>query len=139
MEDLALRHTVRGILLWELEARTAILHDEAGEAQLAEPRMRFYRNGRLASRLSAHNGRVLVQTHDVFLSNSVVLDTVEERTVLRTETLNYSSKRDLMTTDADVHVQRPEGRLLGRGLEAKPDLSEIHVFNQRSDVKARDS
>jgi len=38
-----------------------------------------------------------------------------------------------------VSVQRPEGRLQGRGLEAKPDLSEIRIFNQHALVKESSS
>jgi len=135
MRDFTLRQSVRGVLAWDLQASTAVLHEEAGDAVLAEPRMQFYRDGRVASKLRALSGRVLVDTHDVFLSSSVVVDAIEERAVLHTEALTYSSKRNLFTTDADVQIQRPEGDLQGRGMVAKPDLSELHIFNQKSLVK----
>ena len=135
MEDFVLDQRVRGVHVWELSARTAVLHEEAGDALLTAPRMRFFRDGRVVSRVSSLTGKVLVATHDVFLSSSVVLDAVEDRSVLETDSLTYSAKRDRFLTDAEVRVRRPEGRLRGRGLEAKPDLSEIRIFNQRAEVK----
>jgi LPS export ABC transporter protein LptC len=135
MEGFTLRQTQAGALAWELEARIAVLREDVGDALLSEPIMRFYRKGAVASRVSARSGRVRVDTHDVFLSSSVVLDAIEEHAVLDTDFLTYSSKRNLFTTDSLVQVSRPGGRLQGRGLEAKPDLSEIRIFNQQAVVE----
>ena len=88
MEDFTLHQTVDGALVWELEARSAVLREEGGDAQLASPTMRFYRKGKVVSRLRAQSGRVIVESHDVFLSSSVVVETTEEHSVLKTETLN---------------------------------------------------
>ena len=134
MEDFVLDQSVRGQRVWELSARSAVLHEDAGEALLSEPRMRFFRGGRVVSKVGSATGKVLVATHDVFLSSSVVLEALEDRSVLETESLTYSAKRDRFLTEAEVRVRRPEGRLRGRGLEAKPDLSEIRIFNQRAEV-----
>ncbi|MCX5793928.1 MAG: LPS export ABC transporter periplasmic protein LptC [Elusimicrobia bacterium] len=139
MEDFVLDQTVHGVQVWELAARSAVLHEEAGHAILDQPRMRFFRDGRVVSRVSSATGKVLVATHDVFLSSSVVLEALEDRSVLETESMTYSAKRDRFLTDAEVLVKRPEGRLRGRGLEAKPDLSEIRIFNQRAVVKEKSS
>ncbi len=139
MEDFVLDQTVRGAQVWELTARSAVLHEEAGDAILAEPRMRFFRDGRMISRVRSLTGKVLVATHDVFLSSSVVLEAIEDRSVLETDAMTYSAKRDRFLTDREVRVKRPEGRLRGRGLEAKPDLSEIRIFNQRAEVEEKSS
>jgi LPS export ABC transporter protein LptC len=135
MEDFVLDQTVGGVQVWELAARSAVLHEEAGHAVLDQPRMRFFRGGRVVSRVSSVTGKVMVATHDVFLSTSVVLEALEDRSVLETDAMTYSAKRDRFLTDAEVLVKRPEGRLRGRGLEARPDLSEIRIFNQRAEVK----
>jgi len=139
LEDFTLRQSQHGVALWELQARYAVLREDAGEAQLFEPRMQFFRDGAVASRLRSVSGRVLIDTHDVILSTGVVLEALLERSMLFTDSLSYSSKKDLLSTDSEVRVQRPEGRLLGRGLQAKPDLSEIRIFNQRSVVEKGDS
>jgi LPS export ABC transporter protein LptC len=135
MEDFVLEQRLHGAQVWELAARTAVLHEEAGEALLSEPRMRFFRYGREVSRVRSLTGKVIVATHDVFLSSSVVLEALEDRSVLETDAMTYSAKRDRFLTDSEVRIKRPEGRLRGRGLEAKPDLSEIRIFNQRAEVK----
>jgi LPS export ABC transporter protein LptC len=139
MEDFVLDQTVHGTQAWELSANSAVLHEAEGYANLAEPRMRFFRDGRVVSRVRSLTGKVIVATHDVFLSSSVVLEALEDNSVLETETMTYSAKRDRFLTDAEVHVQRPDGRLRGRGLVAKPDLSEIRIFNQRSEVQEKSS
>jgi LPS export ABC transporter protein LptC len=118
-----------------LKARAAVLQEDSGQAQLSLPRMEFYSKRRVVSRVNALSGLVRLDTHDVRLSSSVVLEALEEHAVMRTEELDYSAKRNLFTTEAEVLIERPEGRLRGKGLQAKPDLSEIRIFNQRSVVK----
>jgi LPS export ABC transporter protein LptC len=139
MSDFVLDQTVHGSQVWELVAHDAVLHEEAGYADLAEPHMRFFRAGRVVSRVNSLTGKVIVATHDVFLSSSVVLEAIEDNSVLETETMTYSAKRDRFLTDAEVRVKRPDGRVRGRGLVAKPDLSEIRIFNQRADVQEKPS
>ena len=71
-------------------------------------------------------------SNDVRLSSSVELDSFEDQSHLTTSALRYNSARKRFTTTADIMVRRPEGVLRGKGLEAKPDLSEIRIFDQRS-------
>lgn len=137
MEGFALHQSVQGEPRWSLSAASATLHDDSKEADLAQPAMEFQKAGRTVSRVHALQGRVHTVTKDVVLSSAVVLEGLEERSVLKTERLEYSSKEDLFHTDADVLVTRPEGVLRGRGLKAKPDLSEIRIFNQESVVKEK--
>ncbi len=66
------------------------------------------------------------------LSSSVVLNSFDDHSILTTDALSYSSKDRLFRTDSEVTVRRPEGVVHGRGMEATPDLSEIHLFHQRS-------
>ncbi len=129
--------STRGAVDWSLKARSAVLREDAKLAELTEPRMEFLKNGKVVSRVSSLRGIVRTDTHDVVLSTGVVLDAIEDRSVLKTETLDYSSKTRLFTTQADILVTRPDGVLRGRGLEAKPDLSEIRIFNQQSVIKGK--
>ena len=135
LEDFTLNQNSRGAPNWRLHARSAILHEETQLAGLTRPNMEFYENGKAVSRVTGLAGRVHMETHDVHLSSSVVLEVLDEHTVLYTDYLDYSSKRQLFTTQAEVLVVKPQGRLRGRGMEAKPDLSEIRIFHQRSVVK----
>lgn len=137
LEGLTLSQSADGALGWTLQARQAVLHDTDQTADLVEPRMEFFRAGKLVSRLSAATGAARTDTHDVRLSTAVVVESLADRTVLRTSTLDYSSKKGLFETRADVLVTRPGGVLRGKGLEAKPDLSEIRIFDQRTLVEKR--
>ena len=132
MEGLTLSQSEKGTPAWTLKSRYAILHEDEQRAALTEPLMEFYKEGRAVSRVTALSGDVETETHDVRLSSSVVFDSFEDQSRLTTTELLYDSKRGLFTTQADVLIRRPDGVLHGRGLEAKPDMSEIRIFNQNS-------
>lgn len=132
VDGLTLSQSSGGKLAWTLRSRLAVLREDADLAELSAPRMDFYRLNKVASRVTARSGTVHTQTHDVRLSSSVVLDSLDDRSHLTTEELLYSSARGRFVTTADVKIERPEGVIRGRGLEATPDLSEIRIFEQRS-------
>jgi LPS export ABC transporter protein LptC len=132
MEGLTLSQSEKGRSSWTLKSRRALLREESKTATLEEPVMEFYERGKKVSRVTALSGEVSTETRDVRLSSSVVLDSYEDKSRLTTTELLYDSKKKKFTTTAEIQVSRPEGRLLGRGLEATPDLSEIRIFNQKS-------
>ncbi len=137
LEGLVLRQSESGRPSWTLKARLAVLREDEKKALLTEPSMEFLRGGKVVSRVTALEGEVGTETRDVRLSRSVALDSLDDKSRLTTDELTYSSERKKFRTDRDVLVMRPEGTLRGRGLEATPDLSEIRVFNQRTDIKER--
>jgi LPS export ABC transporter protein LptC len=132
MEGLTLSQSEKGQPSWTLKTRRAILREDDKSASLTEPVMEFYKRGAAVSRVTALEGEVDTDSHDVRLSSSVALDSFEDKSRLTTSVLFYHSKRGLFSTPADILVKRPEGVLRGKGLEAKPDLSEIRIFNQSS-------
>jgi LPS export ABC transporter protein LptC len=97
--------------------------------------MEFFKLGKIATRLSANSGLVHTDSSDVRLSSSVVVTSLEDNSVLRTDELLYSSKMKKFITDHDVLVRRPGAVLRGRGLEANPDLTEIRIFHQTSKIE----
>jgi LPS export ABC transporter protein LptC len=117
---------------WTLRTPRAILREEARLADLEEPRMEFYRDGKAVSRVSARTGLAEPDTRVVRLSSGVVLDSLDDRSRLTTEELSYSPSEDRLVTKADILVSRPEGTVRGRGLTAKPDLSEIRIYDQKT-------
>jgi LPS export ABC transporter protein LptC len=132
MEGLTLSQSEKGEPSWTLKSRHAELREDAKRATLTEPVMEFYKKGKAVSRVTARSGEVDTESHGVRLSSSVVLDSFDDRSRLTTTELFYDSGRGRFTTTADITVKRPEGVLRGKGLEAKPDLSEIRIFDQRS-------
>ena len=132
MEGLTLSQSEKGQPSWTLKSRRAILREDSKTATLTEPMMEFYTLGKAVSRVTALSGEVETESNNVRLSSAVVLDSFEDKSHLTTTELLYNSARGRFTTTADILVQRPEGVLRGKGLEAKPDLSEIRIFDQRS-------
>ncbi|OGR91449.1 MAG: LPS export ABC transporter periplasmic protein LptC [Elusimicrobia bacterium RBG_16_66_12] len=132
IDGLTLSQSSSGKPAWTLRSRLAILREDEKLAELSAPAMDFYRLGKVVSRVTARGGTVNTETHDVRLSSSVVLDSLDDRSHLTTEELLYSSARGRFVTSADVQIRRPEGVVRGRGLEATPDLSEIRIYEQRS-------
>jgi LPS export ABC transporter protein LptC len=132
IEGLVLSQSEKGAPAWTLKSRLAVLREDEKRATLQAPAMEFYKGGKAVSRVTALGGEVNTDTHDVRLSSSVVLDSFDDHSRLTTDFLVYSSKTKRFTTTADIVVKRPEGVLRGKGLEAKPDLSEIRIHHQRS-------
>lgn len=132
IDGLTLSQSSSGKPSWTLRSRLAILREDEKLAELSAPAMDFYRRGKVVSRVTARGGTVNTENHDVRLSSSVVLDSLDDRSHLTTEELLYSSTRGRFMTSADVQIRRPEGVVRGRGLEAAPDLSEIRIYEQRS-------
>lgn len=137
MEGLTLSQSDKGEPSWTLKSARAVLREDAKLATLTLPVMEFYKKGKAISRVTALAGEVDTESHGVRLSSSVVLDSFDDRSRLTTTELFYDSARGRFTTTADILVKRPEGVLRGRGLEAKPDLSEIRIFNQSSTLSGK--
>jgi LPS export ABC transporter protein LptC len=132
IEGLTMSQTDHGRPGWTLRSRLALLREEENAATLEAPTMEFYTDGKVVSRVTSLVGEIATDTHDVHLSSSVVLDSIDDHSVLTTDKLIYSSKTRLFSTDSDVVVHRPQGVVYGRGMEATPDLSEIRIFHQHS-------
>jgi LPS export ABC transporter protein LptC len=132
IEGLTLSQSDGGRPSWTLRSRLALLREDQNDATLEAPVMDFYQDNRVSSRVTSLYGDIATDTHDVHLSSSVVLTSYEDHSILTTDTLVYSSKTKRFRTDSDVVVHRPEGVAYGRGMEATPDLSEIHIFRQHS-------
>ncbi len=122
--------------MWKLRSPSALLEEATQEADLDSPRMRFYKEGRLSSRVSSLTGRVNLATRDVILSTGVVLVSMADQSVLKTDLLNYSSKEDKLWTESKVELKKPAGVMRGRGMRASPDLSDVQIFQQESHLKS---
>ena len=127
-----MNQTQSGRLSWTLKARTALLRDDAQTATMVAPQIDFYKDNKISSQVTAITGLLHTDTHAVRLSSAVVVTSLEDGTILKTEELDYSPQNKKFMTEKDVRLTRPGGVLQGRGLEANEDLSEIRIFNQRS-------
>ncbi len=132
IDSLSLSQSVGGRPGWTLHARLAHLREDEKTASLESPMMEFYRGAAVVSRVTARSGEIFTDTHDVRLSSSVVVNSLDDHSILETEQLLYSSRMARFHTESAVVVRRPGAVIRGEGMEATPDLSEIRIFRQRS-------
>lgn len=135
LEDFSMSRSHRSQPAWTLKAKLAILKEEVQQVSLGRPRMEFYSKGQVSSKVESLKGIAHLTTHDILLSKSVVLTSIDEKTTLKTEKLIYSEKRKKFFTQEAVTVSRPGTVVRGRGIEADPQLSEIRIFNQESVIR----
>ena len=135
LEGLRLSQSTLGSPGWDLDARSAELIEGDKLADLTQPALAFYEKKKEVSTVTARKGLVHMDTYDVTLTSDVVVRSLRDDSTLRTEVLRYSSQRKKFLTDAEVEVKRPGGTLRGRGLEASPDLSDIAIFHQRTQLE----
>lgn len=135
LEGLRLSQSTLGSPGWDLNAPSAELVEGDKLAQLSEPQLAFYEKKKQVSTVTARSGLVHMDTYDVTLTSDVVVRSLRDASTLTTQTLQYSSKLKKFVTDAEVLVKRPGGTLRGRGLEASPDLSDIAIFHQRTQLE----
>lgn len=134
LDGFSLSQSYRSQPSWDLHSPHAELPEQSQQAVLESPKLQFYKAGKLASVLTASYGTVGMKDYDVALSTRVVATSLEDGSTLETEELRYSNQRKKFFTEKDVLVKKPAGVLRGRGLEATPDLSEIRIFKQRSEI-----
>jgi len=132
VEGFSLSQSNKGQPLWDLHAPHAELREDDHESDLELPKLQIYKNGKLASTLTAETGVVDMRTYDVTMSSRVLATSLDDGSTLSTEELKYDGKNGKFRTDKDVLVKKPGGVMRGKGLEANKDLSEIRVFKQSS-------
>ncbi len=137
--NLALNQSAGGSAIWNLQAVSAAFDKNQGLAHLKEPRMRFYKHGRLASTLKADSGLLYTQTQNVHMQGRVVATSLKDKTVLHTSVLDYVSKTKTFISHVPVTILRPSGIAHGDGLEANSDFSRIKLFHQKSVIQGKKS
>lgn len=134
MEEFTMAQTVDGKRAWRLDARRAVISN-AGDALLEKPSVLFYQGGRHASTAVAKKATVNGESQMIVLEEDVVIIGHEEKTTLRTSRLEYSEQDRRFRTDRRVDIERPGGRLRGRGMEGDAALSEITIYKQETVVQ----
>ncbi len=132
LEDFSMHQSVRGRKGWTMKARAAKLIEESNQAKLTEPMIEVYRLGQPALRARGARGTVDLATQDVVLSGAVVLDLLDEDSVLRTEELLFDAGKRQFRSERDVVLERPGAVIRGKGCEADAELREVRIFRQES-------
>ncbi len=132
MEGFQMAETAGGRVVWTLKADRAALQETARTARLGEPRIEFYNDGARSSTVESRRGVLDTETRDVLLSSAVVARSLAEGSTLWTERLRYDSRAKKIVADVPVRLRTPEALIVGDGMEANPDLSEMRIKHQRT-------
>ncbi|MFA5161031.1 MAG: LPS export ABC transporter periplasmic protein LptC [Elusimicrobiales bacterium] len=107
--------------------QTALLSSES------PVRMKTVRDNSVST-VTARKGSYDAAGRSAVFTGNVVARSEKDKTMLETEKLFYSAKRALIYTDEAVRLTGDSTVVRGRGFEAKPDLSEISVMNQETEL-----
>ncbi|MFT4155255.1 LPS export ABC transporter periplasmic protein LptC [Parafilimonas sp.] len=98
----------------------------------------FYDSVKLQSKLFAKYGLYYSNKHLVFLRDSVIVFNMEGDT-LRSEELWWDQERELIYTNKDVHIRKPDEKIDGTGLTANQNFSSWTITNAKGPISVPDS
>jgi LPS export ABC transporter protein LptC len=126
--------TSDGLRRGRLLADTAYYFDGEAEIQLRKVFATFYdTDGAEVSRLESKAGVFYTETEDMEATGRVVVIDLRENQRLTTESLFYSARADLISTDADFVLQQGSTTFRGTGFSSDPGMNRTQM-NQPSGV-----
>ena len=100
-------------------------------ADVDQPLIYFYKQGKESSRLKAPAGRVRMDTHDVEAWGGVtVVSSGLQHAHHRAPALRFRKCKRFFRIDA-VHLEKPDSITDGIGLETDPDLKTVKIGHQK--------
>lgn len=132
LERVAISSKQAGVAQWELEAARAVLLEDRSKMVLDTVLASIYEKGRPSAKIRAVSGEMDTATKDVTLSTHVVVTSLGEGSTLKTELLLYLPREGRIRTGAPFELDRADALILGEGIEATPDLSEIKILKQKT-------
>ncbi len=124
--SLEMEESISGERLYRIYAEKSLLYEEKGEIAVIEPRVYFFTDGRVTSRLTAREGRVWLKSSNLLAKGEVVVAT-EDSTYLFTDSLIWNNSEQRIETDARVKIKNRSSVLEGEGLIADANLSQITI------------
>lgn len=103
-----------------------------------QPRLKFFNRGVPGATLRADRGRLDTASRDMWADGSVVMVSTDG-VRLETDFMRYDSASDRFLSTAPVTLTRGASRVTGVGWEARPDLSEMIVRQERGELASEDT
>lgn len=150
IEKFRITETSNGLPVWVLNSGSAEIYNKQKRAQLEDIHIQFMNASKkkrpsttsldeakkkqtMAAHLSAPKGEVKLDTHDLTAWGGVEVKG-EDGTTLYTDRLMFSATRQLILTQSPVKIVKNDSILMGEGLEATPDLSEVKIFRHEAEI-----
>lgn len=135
VSDFVLTETDQGALQWKLYARYAATYNSRNVVQVRGVRVDFFdEKNQRSSELTAREGELQLQTHDMVARGNVVLQT-NEGTRMSTEEMHFLNRDQKIVSPItqQVRVERKGDVLTGYGFESDPELRH---FEFKQNVRA---
>lgn len=124
-----------GKKLWELIADKAQIFEDGGVVFLEKPLVHFYEEGKKSSTVSAESGKVNRQDKLMELWGDVVINSLEDKTVIKTERMFYDTGDERIFSEEAVEITRPGMVTRGVGFESDVGLNVIEIKNNITEIE----
>ncbi len=122
-----MQNSVKTMTLRSIEAR---IYEDQKYADVDQPILDFYKNGRPSSRMTAPSGKMFMETHAVEAWGGVRVVSADSST-LTTERMRYDPKTRKILSDDPVHIEKPDSITDGIGLVTDPELTNTRIKKQK--------
>jgi len=123
---------------WTLQSPSADIFERKNRVDVFQPRLKFFNRGVPGATLRADRGRLDTASRDMWADGSVVMVSTDG-VRLETDFMRYDSASDRFLSTAPVTLTRGASRVTGVGWEARPDLSEMIVRQERGELASEDT
>jgi LPS export ABC transporter protein LptC len=127
----------KGVRQWVLRSPRAEVFEADGLVDISSPSVRFYDGETPGSTLDAGRGRLLTRGRDMWAWDGVVMVSTDGAR-LTSEWLQYVAERDRIVSTAPVTIVRGRSVIQGVGWEAAPDLADMQILDQRTEIDDAD-
>jgi LPS export ABC transporter protein LptC len=134
LKDFQMQDILDGVKTMVVDSIQGRLVDKDQIAEVDRPVVSFFKEGVLSSVLHAPQGRVQMNTHEVWAWGGVTVVSSDSST-LTTERLRYDPKSQHLLTDDPVHLDKPDSITDGVGMDAEPDLSHVKIGHEKVQLK----
>jgi LPS export ABC transporter protein LptC len=138
VSDFDLTETDQGAPEWKLYARYAATYNSRNVIVARAIRVDFYdEQGTQSSELTAREGEIQLQTHDMTARGDVVLQT-REGTRMSTQEIRFLNRQQMIVSPLEqmVRVEREGDVLTGYGFESDPGLKR-YEFKRKVQASVR--
>ena len=131
LENVHYEKTKKGKVEWEINAKLAHHYQGKDKLTLDVVKMVYYDKNNRAIVITGNQGRIKPSTKDVALLGEVLIKSSDDYT-LKTNSLKYSAKTSLITTDDHVEISGKKFQVKGVGMVLsikKNKMSILHAVH----------
>ena len=134
LKDFQMQDIQDGVKTMVVDSIQGRLVDKDQIAEVDQPVVTFFKQGKVSSVLHAPQGRIQMNTHEVLAWGGVNVVTPDSAT-LTTDRLRYDPKTQHLVTEDPVHLEKPDSITDGIGMDAEPDLSRVKIGHEKVHLK----